>query len=288
VCRKPFTRSGTLTVWATVNGDKVSGAVTVSVKKPQLQLTAVPSVIQSGAAVTFTASISPSGVTWSIQSWQWTPKSGTGGISAACAWNNNPCTRNITKSGTMVVTATVDGETQTASTPVWVSNCVTGDSILDDARIRQQLRQMWDSMNTTGPAQNRTERYGYRYFDSTTFTLRDTTFAPFSGATPCRTWGNGVAPPYLGPRTLIWHGHGFQPRDGTSHNDTLPDNCPPREGAPPRPPNSKRYEAPGPSPDDIEHAAAYGAQYIVVDKRAVYRSWGRPVSRSQCDLLQWQ
>lgn len=286
VCRKPFTRSGTLTVWATVNGDKVSGAVSISVKKPKLILTATPSVIQSGAAVTFEASIQPGGVSWSIQSWSWTPNSGSGGISSVCNWNNNPCTRNITKTGTMVVTATVDGQTQTASAPVWVTNCITGDSILDDARIREELLKAWTLSTPTSVPQNRREHLGQRYTDSDG-NKRDSTFDALPGSTPCTSYG--PTPPALGITQIVWHTHPFQPLEpGIANTDTLPDICPRDSRTPPGVP---RYSAPGPSPGDNQ-----GFPYIIVDKRYVYSSWdvlpgsGLPMrqrSRISCDLLGW-
>jgi len=120
VCRKPFTRSGTLTVFATVNGDPRSQAVPIAVRRPQLSLTAVPNQILAGDSVVFTASVSPTAAPWNIQSWEWTPNSGSGGLSQACAWNNNPCRRTVSKSGTMKVRATVDSKLDSATAAVTV------------------------------------------------------------------------------------------------------------------------------------------------------------------------
>ncbi len=110
-CQKPFTRSGVLTVFSTVNGDNQSQQTTVTVNKPTVTLTANPSAIRTGDSVTFTAIVSPSSVPPNIQGWEWKPDSGaTGqGISGSCAWNNNPCKRAVTRSGTMKVRVTLDG-----------------------------------------------------------------------------------------------------------------------------------------------------------------------------------
>ena len=284
ICRRPFTRSGTLTVFATVNGTAQSKSVQVFVRPPKLKVTATPSTVLQNAPVTFTITMTPSPTQWWAPTWSWRPDVGTGGLSADCQWNHNPCTRNVSKSGWMKATAVYDGYSLVDSARVVVSNCITNDSILDDARIRDQLRNMWNAMNTTGPPQNRLERYGYRYYDSASQTIRDTTFQPLSGATPCQTWGNGVAPPVLGPRSVIWHGHGFRPYTGTAHTDTLPSNCPPDPNNPPAP-GDWRYQAPGPSQNDIDHATNAGAKYIVIDKSNVYRSWGPDIRRASCDIL---
>lgn len=119
-CRRPFTRSGSLTVFATVNGDRVSKTVVIQVIPAKLSLTAIPNEIQSGDSVAFSASVSPATTQWNIQSWEWKPDSGTGGISDQCGWNNNPCKRRILKTGTMKVRATVDARLDSATARVWV------------------------------------------------------------------------------------------------------------------------------------------------------------------------
>jgi len=109
-CRRPFSRSGTLTVSATVSGDLKQKAVRIEVTPPQLKVTASPASIPSAQSVTFTASVTPSWVTWSLSGsgWTWRPDSGTGGISPSnCWWYEKTCTRTIAKSGWMKATATV-------------------------------------------------------------------------------------------------------------------------------------------------------------------------------------
>lgn len=99
-CRKPFTRSGTLTVFATVNGTAQSKAVSVIVTPPQLTVTATPSSVVNSGSVTFVASLTPTNISWSLSSWTWRPDSGSGGIDPyGCGWTEKTCVRTIRRNG---------------------------------------------------------------------------------------------------------------------------------------------------------------------------------------------
>lgn len=149
-CRKPFTRSGTLTVFATVNGDVKQKAVAIEVTPPKLTLTATPQAVRPGESVTFTATVTGAGGAWvGNPAWTWQPDSGQvgDGISSPC-YSQNPCTRALTKSGTMTVTVVVypgdnSQDALTASAHVSVVPCLTRDPLLDDSRIRKALKDAY-------------------------------------------------------------------------------------------------------------------------------------------------
>lgn len=158
VCKKPFTRSGTLTVYATVNAEKLqSPPIAIIVTPPKLKVTATPTIIQSTASVTFQASLTPTTVTnWSPSGWTWRPDVGTGGIAPNnCNWWDKTCTRTISKQGWMKATATVGEYTLADSVKVWLIPCPTGDSIVDNPDLRMALIAHQDSSPTDGGGKER-------------------------------------------------------------------------------------------------------------------------------------
>ena len=109
-CRKPFTRSGTLTVFATVDGTKQQNAFSITVTPPTLKATASPSTIQGPQHVTFTATATPSTISWNLsgQGWYWMPDHPPdNNYSGNCSWNNKTCTATVGRSGWMKATATI-------------------------------------------------------------------------------------------------------------------------------------------------------------------------------------
>lgn len=140
VCRAIVTRSGQLTVFGTVNGNMVSKVVAITVNPPKIKLTASPTVVRTASSVTFTATVTPT-VSWNVSSWSWIPDGGgTGGIAPnSCGWTENPCTRTISKTGRMIVTANI-GEYALADTVrVWYVPCITGDSTVDQPKVRDDF-----------------------------------------------------------------------------------------------------------------------------------------------------
>jgi hypothetical protein len=107
-CRRPFTRSGTLTVFATVQGTHTTNALTLTVTPPTLKVTGAPASIVGPQSVTFTPAVTPSTVAWTPY-WYWTPDVGTAprGIDTYCNAGEKPCTRTISASGWMKVSATI-------------------------------------------------------------------------------------------------------------------------------------------------------------------------------------
>ncbi len=268
-CTATIGRSGWMKATATIGEYPLTDSVHVTVERPTLTVTASPKSITGAQSVTFTATVTPTlAVAWNLSGpWTWRPDSGTGGISADCQWFDNPCTRTVSKSGTMTAVTTIGEYTLTASVHVSVVPCLTGDSLLDDSRIRRALNNALNATNLTGPAWDRRERGGGRVqrWDGTTF---DTLFAVDPTDGPCdvnfaaRNLGS------IGYLIMSWHTHPFTPLDP---NDPLPydasqsppTNCLPLVGKKP-PPLGKVYSAgPGPSiPGDIQS----GYPAIVVEK----------------------
>lgn len=214
-CRKPFTRSGTLTVFATVNGTAQSKAVSITITPPTLKVVASANMLPAPAPVTFTATVTPSQPNWKPSSWTWRPEQGTGGISSDCNWFDNPCTRTISKTGWMKAVGVVGEYTLTDSVRVSL-DCTTGDSVLDNPAFRNELTQAW----LTSQMNPRTEG-GFAAFDSSgTLVFRTT---PFNAATDtgCRM-GNDPVTPYPGSKRYQVHIHPWRLGDIT--------NCPSSPG----------------------------------------------------------
>lgn len=94
--------------------------------------------------------------------WRWVPDSAVAGDSVPCASTaSRTCTRVVNSSGTMLLSAYVNGEQQQQSLHVDVVPCPTGDSLLDTPEVRRLEQALWDSSNVTDPNQsNRVERIG--------------------------------------------------------------------------------------------------------------------------------
>ncbi|MCC6316418.1 MAG: hypothetical protein IT361_01910 [Gemmatimonadaceae bacterium] len=159
LCKRPFTRSGTLTVFATVNGDAQSGSVTVVVLPPKLKVTATPNLINGAKAVTFKRTLANGGG-YFAPTWTWRPVTG---ISSTCPWNLEVCTRTVSTTGWMVVKGTFDGYTLSDSAKVTQTNCVTGDSILDNESIRTALMEELFQSSVDSAPPLRLEQAGFIY-----------------------------------------------------------------------------------------------------------------------------
>ncbi|MBV6505390.1 MAG: hypothetical protein ILNGONEN_00949 [Syntrophorhabdaceae bacterium] len=285
-CQKAFKRGGTLSVWATVNGQAQFGSVTIVIPRSRVSVTAVPSALTPNNSATFTASVAPTGPPWSISSWRWQPDSGSLGQGiggGGCGWNKNPCTKPITRSGTMTVLVSIDGVPDSASVRVNCLPCVTGDSLLDDARLRRLLSSVLAASNPNAAPDQRKERIGVR-LRRPDGSIVDSLLPPLPGASPCRSWGVGQWDPgslnSVGTIVVFIHSHPFKP--GPVTTDTLPNSC----RNPSLPANLPQAAAPGPSPAD---AGMPGPQ-LIIDKDNVYylpsgvsSTWVTR-KRSQCDL----
>src|SRR5206468_12421152 len=107
-----------------------------------------PAAIPGPQSVTFTATLTPLGVTWNVASWLFRPDTGAinSGISPSpCQWTDNPCTRTISKAGWMKATATVGEYPLADSVYVRIIPCPTGRAPLDDPAIRQALKDLYNN-----------------------------------------------------------------------------------------------------------------------------------------------
>lgn len=148
-CEISPTASGTFTMSVIANGNPVTKTVHVTVQEPTLSLTADRNIITPGDLVTFSATMLPDADGWEVTGWSWEPDAGVSALRAApsskatpkppqqtprpsarvatprvalsvagCSNTAHECTMPVTQSGTMTVTATVDGDTQTATAHV--------------------------------------------------------------------------------------------------------------------------------------------------------------------------
>jgi hypothetical protein len=222
--------------WATCGGSGEppcflvsSGSFAIDVQPipADLMLTASATSVTPSTNVTFTASATPAAVNadwrlFTIQSWQWTPDSGSQTVSCG---TSKTCNFTPLTSGTMKVTAIVNGTEQTEERYVSVLPCLTGDTVLDDARIRRELEKAWNGSNATGPQSGKVERFGGR-FGST-----DTTFAPLPGSSACRGWDPAqwqVGTPIgaLGYPGVMWHTHPWNKGDSRQSSSICPERGP--------------------------------------------------------------
>lgn len=170
-CRKKFTRSGAFTIFATVNGARQSQSVAIEFTPPRLTVTAMPSTLPSPGAVTFAATITPgaSPQWFPAWTWSWRPDAGSGGICSNCNWNENPCTRTVSKSGWMRCSVTMEGYTLIDSARVYVTACPTGDSLMDSWEVRKAMADAMTASNANHPDElQRLEQGGYMVRDRVT------------------------------------------------------------------------------------------------------------------------
>ena len=202
-----------------VTGVQAENAVTLSavsqeilVQLPTLTLTASPRSMLTGDTATFTASVSPSSASWGIGAWTWTPDSASGGINPNnCTTAEKVCKRSMALSGSMKVTAVVGTDTLTATTHVSVLPCLTGDSLLDDSRLRKQFSDALNGSNPNAPALSRVERGGVRWLLADGSIL-DSLLPIGPNDTPCSfNFPSGIG--NVGQPLLTWHVHPFTPMD---------------------------------------------------------------------------
>ena len=254
--------------WISVEGGSINltaRSPVVTIFAPTFKVTASPGSITGAQSVTFTPSATPS-VPFSIAGWTWTPDSGTGGIAPnGCGPGEMPCTRTISKSGSMTATANCGPYTLTASSHVSVIPCLTGDSILDDSRIRKDLNDALNATNLTGSPWDRRERGGMR-FQRPDGTIVDTLFDVGPNDGPCSF--DFASRQVNGVPLVVWHSHPFTPEDPT---DPLPfdptqtprSNCLPLANAKRLLPGQVYTAKRGPSiPNDVQG----GIPSIVIEK----------------------
>ncbi len=214
--------------------------------------------------------------------WSWAADTGSSQSLPGECQGNRYCYLFASSSGTLTASAIVNGVSKVKSVRFEKLSCVTGDTLLDDSRIRRGLKQAWDGSDADGPANNRKERFGGLFdvdaLEGADKRAVDSLFAPFPGANACRTNAptDVLTWPHLGPRVL-WHTHPFRPQE------LLPDEpyCQTSQ-----PQKGQRRLGYGPSGPDLDIMSGY-IPMIIVDKRFVYvvkpDSSVTPYKRSDCD-----
>lgn len=190
-----------------------------------------------------------------------------------CSWNQftaagkgiKRCKKTMTKSGTLLVWATVNGQVESRSAQVSVLPCLVGDTVRDDARIRRMIALAWAGSNAFGPVPQRVERVGARVrrHDGT---ILDTNFGVLPGANNCRAWDPALWSPVpavspIGTILLLWHTHVFLPPP--PYTDPTP-NC----SQLPLGPGQLTFAGPGLSAAD----SGQPVSQLVVDKKNSYYS----------------
>lgn len=121
-----------------------SQTITITPVKFDLALSADKRTIPAPAQVKFAAAATPyayegSAVPFQAIKWEWKAEDGTTGQTVPCSPSANPCYTEVKESGTMTVTALVNGFEQRKSVKVEVIPCPTGDSVLDNQALRESL-----------------------------------------------------------------------------------------------------------------------------------------------------
>jgi hypothetical protein len=198
---------------------------------------------------------------------EWRTENGLAGQTIPCQPSVNPCYTEVKESGTMTVTALVNGFELTKSVSVQVVPCPTADSLLDNLVLRAGLGAAWTQSNADAQIDSRIER-GLYLFDSTSvyvFRLspRDTVDTPCINA-------NIPTAPFPGRPVVGAHVHPF------SLTDSLPAKC--------RPPGILPgeytiYGNPfgGPSRGDWGRSWNEQLPLVVVDKDSLYRIYPHPM-----------
>lgn len=182
----------------------------------------------SGSTVTFQASTDDQS-SLAIQSWSYQPDSSTQGASSPCSPADNPCVTDVEQSGTMFVTATIDGKQELASAHVTVGPCpTTGDSVLDSPGVIDSLKAaLLRSHPEATPGTGMMTELGGVVWRRRNGTFFLTSLTPLS-TTECGITLPGapyVPPPSETGSTVIanWHTH-------PSHDSTDVYGCPPNNG----------------------------------------------------------
>lgn len=162
-------------------------AITLTPIPMNLKLKPSRYVVTSGMSVTFTAfgtpdSVHPYKLPFAVQSWQWVPDSGA--ASTPCTAGVTMCAKTITSSGTMWVTALLNGEVQTSSVHIRVLCQFSGDSLLDNYPLLDAMRNAWEESSQGAPNERREWVWTV---DCDTDGICQAAWWEEPGSSPCRT-----------------------------------------------------------------------------------------------------
>lgn len=263
--------------------------ITITRVAVDAELQASPRSVTTPQSITFTAQQTPStaggvGIPFQVVGWWYEVDGDTTHISTACGGGySNPTVCNYTPptSGTMYAAVIANGVEVILQVHIDILSCLTGDSFLDDSRVRRGIKMALDGSHLTDPAANRMERFGGLFRDATGRII-PWLFPEDAGDGPC--WNDIPSSGTLGAvGTIIvtWHTHPFRD-DGT---DPLPYVA----GCPTRPPGLLPTD-PRPAPGDQDYVANPVQPWIVASPTLAHVTPGggtRPdtktYSRSACD-----
>ena len=209
----------------------LTGDQTITVDFPEILVTSDQAFGPQGTTYTFTAATV--GFQTAANQWSWVWQTSVADVAVSQCNGQSVCSYAPSSTGRMRVTA-FDAENMSysgESAVIQVIKCITGDSILDHPGLRTALRRALDSSNANAPLDQRIERVGFLYRDTTRSYSDPGAFqfwiAPVHpNNTPCR----GVTatepapiPEYV--RVAYFHTHPFSSGSSTVAGDILPANC---------------------------------------------------------------
>lgn len=130
----------------------------ISINSGKLTVTADPKTFRAEDPVTFEASTTDSSA-FTIEGWEFQPDFSVPHFSP-CPPSLKTCTINLPSSGTMFVTALVNGNHEIAEVHVSVVTCLTGDSVLDNPVVRDSINKAWNRTHPGLPDESRVEQDG--------------------------------------------------------------------------------------------------------------------------------
>jgi len=267
-----------------------SQSITITPIDMQLKLKPSRYVVTSGMSVTFNAfgtpdSVYPYKLPFTVQSWQWTPDSGT--ASTPCSAGVTACVRTVTSSGTMKVTALVNGEVKSESVHVRVLCGLTGDSLLNTLPFLDAMKTVWDSGYTPNP-RNRREWWWWVDCNNSGACMLGKILIP--GSTRCKSPGPPPEPLPGYTRKGQGHVHPFipyPPDPFDAYEPILAEDCP--GWAPPG--DTTHAIGRGPSPLDYQFSeppGGEGRRMCAIDAANIYcwpGSTDVPTARQQTDTI---
>lgn len=215
-------------------------------------------------SVTFTAGRTPSqfgrfSVPFTIQGWTWSPDGGS--ATTPCTPTTNPCTYSPTTSGTMQVTALVNGVSETKSVHIKELCGATGDSLADSLPVLDAIGAAMDSAGEDDVPANRKE-FTWHVDCDTTGSCEPTVEPLWPTATACESH---MVRDTTGRRVAEGHVHPFVPIFGgyAAPSEQLPLSCGKGSG---------KGSGKGPGPGDFSQ-----------DSSDVASGWSNPIPQYVAD-----
>lgn len=283
ICQYRPSAPGTMQVEGDYNGNGLrTDDVEVEIRRHGLELQADPNPVMQGSPITYFVTVTGDSAAQAVVSnfrWEWTPDDLLTSPPPSCGSSPWVCATLQNHSGTMKVTATVDGADTSATTRVDVW-CLLNEYPLDDPRVRKLMDDAWRSSGPSLPSGQRRERMGHVWRDYgtgdliTELRVRNSTGTEggvsYRADTPCSTDPTALD---RGHRLLSMHPHPFVLGDPVPWQD-----C----GIDPPDPGYQWTTGRGPSDDDFESARQREVPGLAFDRDAIYLY---PHNVPQSDIL---